>query len=242
MKPVVRWPIFFALALFLLTASLALASTNAPVAYKPGPHFQAGTTPTATLTVTDTLTTTSASTVTLNVADLLTATAQPTSTQIPTHVIAPPGDNPDAAQPPSGAWIYINPGQSQWYKLYDAGVQLVVWIDANGQQGLSMALYAPDQKDLYGKPIGRGSYNKFLPSHDLYWTGYTPASGAGGTWYAVVTNGANTPISYNLGYKRDYNSVRARCSICHGFDIPWGDCVDNGTPWCEQLQQQYNQN
>jgi hypothetical protein len=241
MKQVVRWPIFLALALFLLTASLALAATSTPPASKPGPHLQSGSTPTATLTVTDTLTTTLASTSTLVASSPLTVTVQPTATQALSHVVLPPANNPDNAQPPTGGWVYINPGTSQWYKLYDAGVQIIVWVDANGQQGLAMALYAPDQKDLYGKPVGRGSYNKFEPSHDLYWQGYTPASGVGGTWYAVVTNGSNSPISYNLGYKRDYNSVRARCSVCHGFDIPWDECVDNGTPWCEDLQNQYNQ-
>jgi len=234
MQQVVRLPIFIAFTLVLLTASLALASTNVPVVYKPGPHLQSGGTPTATLTVTDTLTTTLAS-------SPLTVTVQPTATQAPTHVIAPPANNPDNALGPTGGWVYINPGASQWYKLYDAGVQLVVWVDANGQQGLSLALYAPDQKDLYGKPIGRGAYNKFQPSHDLYWQGYTPASGAGAIWYAVVTNGANAPMSYNLGYKRDYSSVRARCSVCHGFEIPWDECVDNGNTWCEDLQGQYNQ-
>ena len=234
MKQVVRLPIFMALALFLLTASLALAATSAPTASKPGPHLQSVSTPTATLTVTDTLTTTLAS-------SPLTTTLQPTITLAPAHVVSPPANNPDNAQAPTGGWVYINPGASQWYKLYDAGVQLLVWVDGNGQQGLALALYAPDQKDLYGKPIGRGSYNKFLPAHDLYWQGYTPASGAGGTWYAVVTNGSNSPISYNLGYKRDYNSVRARCSVCHGFDIPWDECVDNGNTWCEDLQDEYDQ-
>lgn len=236
MKALVRLPLLIAALLFLLTASLALAATNAPLAHPPGPHLQSNDTPTATVTATDPLTATVTATVTPTATTALTPTAQ-----APTHTIPPPGDNPNAAQPPSGAWLYINPGQSQWYKLYDAGVQLVIWIDANGQQGLSMAIYAPDQKDLYGKPTGRGAYNKFLPSHDLYWQGYTPASGAGGMWYAVVTNGSATPISYNLGYKRDYNSVRAQCSLCHGFDIPWDDCVDNGNNWCEDLKKEYGQ-
>jgi hypothetical protein len=150
-----------------------------------------------------------------------------------------PGANPNTAQAPTTAWQFIGPNESHWYKMSDAGLELVIWLDAHGQAGLSLAIYAPEQTDLYGKPIGRGSFNKFQPTHDLYWTGYTRARG---TWYAVVTNGTQSPISYNLNYKRVVNSVAGRCSACHGFEIEWDRCVSHGNNWCEDLKKEYDGN
>jgi hypothetical protein len=245
MKQAVRWPIFFALALFLLTVSLALASTSAPATSKPVARPQAANTPTGTLTTANNVTTTLQATVTPQASSTLTVTVESTVTPLPASTVTPtvtfllPALNPNDARIPSGRTEFIGPGVSHWYKMSDAGMELKVWVDANGQQGLSLALYAPDQTDLYGKPIGRGAYNKFEPSHDLFWNGYTSASGAGGTWYAIVTNGANIPIGYTLGYKRIINSVKARCSECHGFSIEWDRCEDHGSSWCEDLYEEY---
>ena len=223
-KGMVRWSILFALALMLMTASLALAtpstrqSADTPTAAPEAPGTP-GSSPTTTPGATGTLQ----------------PEASPTATREPTS-IPQPGSNPDAAVEPRGTWLFIAPNASQWYKMNDAGLQLDIWLDANGQTGLSLAIYAPDQKDLYGKPIGRGSFNKFELGHDLFWTGYTTARG---TWYAVVTNGAPQPISYRLDYKRVINSVAGRCSECHGFEIEWDRCVDGGSDWCEELQEEY---
>lgn len=149
------------------------------------------------------------------------------------------GTQPDNAVAPTGSWITINPNESHWFKMSDAGMQLQVWIDANGQgrDGLSMSIFAPDHLDFYGKPVGRGSYNPSIPSHDLFWTGSTLATGV---WYAQVTDRASIPISYSMNYKRVISSVAARCSACHGYSIEWDRCTDNGSPWCENLLQEYD--
>lgn len=149
------------------------------------------------------------------------------------------GTNPDNAVEPLGAWVNLAPSETHWYKMNDAGMLLQVWVDANGQgrSGMAMAIFAPDQKDYYGKPVGRGSFNPSMPSHDLFWTGRTNAIGI---WYAEVSNTSQTPITYTLDYKRVISSVSERCSLCHGFNIEWDRCTDNGTPFCENLQQQYD--
>jgi hypothetical protein len=149
------------------------------------------------------------------------------------------GTQPENAPDPTGAWTTIHPNETHWFKMNDAGMQLQVWIDANGQgrDGLSMAIFAPDHLDFYGTPVGRGSYNPSMPGHDLFWTGRTNAIGV---WYAQVTDRTPAPISYSLDYKRVVASVSERCSACHGFTIEWDRCTDAGTPWCETLKQQYD--
>ena len=156
---------------------------------------------------------------------------------VATPTKAPPGNNPAAAQEPTGNWLFIGPNATHWYKIKDAGLQLTIWLDANGQGGLSLAVYAPDQQDLYGKPTGRGTFNKFEP-HDLFWTGRTRARG---TWYAVVTNSNGHAVSYNLNYARSRHTTADRCSACHGNDIEWERCESApGSSWCEDLQEEYN--
>lgn len=165
---------------------------------------------------------------------------KPTPDPVVVHVAAVTtpgfGTSPDNAVEPTGAWQLIGPNQTHWYKMDDAGMELNIWIDANGQgrNGLAMAIFAPEQKDLYGKPIGRGSFNPSIPSHDLYWDGFTIASGI---WYAQVSNRTNTPISYNMNYQKVINSTAAGCSLCHGYNISdWGRCQDKGGNFCAGLK------
>ncbi|MDE3090686.1 MAG: hypothetical protein KGJ80_15025 [Chloroflexota bacterium] len=149
----------------------------------------------------------------------------------------PGGINLENAITPNGRWQHINPGSSLWYKMNDARLQLEIWIDTNGQSGLSLEIYAPDQHDSYGKPIGRGSFSKFQP-HDLFWTGRSAATGV---WYAVVTNASPAPISYSLNYKRARHKASDRCSECHGDNIEWDRCQDGAnSTFCEDLQNEYN--
>lgn len=164
---------------------------------------------------------------------------QPVVSQVAAVNMPKFGTSPDSAVEPLGSWQTIAPNETHWYKMNDAGMLLQVWVDANGQarDGMAMAIYAPDQKDLYGKPVGRGSFNASMPSHDLFWTGRTNAVGV---WYAEVSNRSQAPISYTLDYKRVIASVSGQCSVCHGFNIEWDRCHDNGTPFCENLQQQYD--
>ncbi len=164
-------------------------------------------------------------------------TVQPTTVAV--AVVKPkPGINPETAVEPNGTWEFISPNATHWYRMNDAGLELRIWLDANGQRGLSLAIYGPDQRDLYGKPVGRGAFNKFEPSHDLYWTGFTTARG---TWYALVTNNGQATIPYSLNYRRVINSVAGRCSACHGFEIEWDRCVSHGNDFCGDLQKEYTQ-
>ena len=166
-------------------------------------------------------------------------TPAPVVLAIAAHTVPSFGTNPDNAAEPTGAWVSIAPYETHWFKVNDAGMELRIWIDANGQgrADLAMAIFAPEQKDLYGKPIGRGSFNPSLPTHDLFWEGATRANGV---WHVQVNNRTNVPMTYRIDYKRVINSVRAGCSLCHGATIDdWSRCQDNGTNWCEQLQDSY---
>ena len=143
------------------------------------------------------------------------------------------GENPSLAMTPAGDWQYIPARSFVWYKISDGGLQLTLWIDANGMQGLAMDIYAPDQTD-WSKPIGRGSFNKFEP-HDLFWTGRTRARG---DWYAMVRNTNNFAIPYSLNYSRSKHSVADRCSSCHGQEIEWDRCFSAGS-FCEDLKNEF---
>jgi hypothetical protein len=151
-------------------------------------------------------------------------------------VILPTGVTPEQAKEPSGEWQYLASNTSVWYKIADGGLQLTIWVDANGMGGLALAIYAPGQQDLYGTPIGRGSFNRFEP-HDLFWTGRTRAYG---TWYAVVTNHNSSAVPFSLNYARSKHSVADRCSSCHGQDIEWERCVSApGSSFCEDLRDEF---
>ncbi len=147
------------------------------------------------------------------------------------------GKDPNDAIEPDGAWRYI-PGNSMlWYKMTDSRLTLEVWVDANGQSGLELAIFAPEQKDLWGgKPVGRGSFNKFRPEHDLFWTGYTRAFG---TWYATLTNRNASPISYSINYQRVAKYTKDFCAVCHGYEIVFDDCEDRGGNFCGGLEESY---
>lgn len=146
-------------------------------------------------------------------------------------------NNPDTAVEPNGSWLYIDPQATHWYKVTDNRVQLVAWIDANQQPGLVMDIYAPEQHDLYGKPIGKGTPNK-IESHDLFWSGKTIAFG---TWFIRVTNDSANPIAYSLGYERRATRKADFCAVCHGYGIEFDGCEDKGgSGWCGSLENEYN--
>lgn len=115
------------------------------------------------------------------------------------------GDSPLSGRLPRGEWELINPGQGVWYKLPGVGPRLDVWVDANGQQGLGLAVYKPDTQDFGGKPIGVGAFNKAV-GKDLFWTGQ---SGGGGTWYAYLSNGGPISVLYRLSYNPENPAVLA---------------------------------
>lgn len=158
-------------------------------------------------------------------------TGLPTATPVP--VPTPLGDSAATAREVTGEWEHIGPNTSVWYRLHDARLQLSVWLYTNGQSGVSLAIYAPDQ-DL-SKPVGRGSYNKFQPS-DLFWTG---RSRAFGTWYAVITNSNPFAVAYRLEYTRSIRSTADRCSTCHGWEIEWERCEPPDSAHCTNLREEY---
>lgn len=240
-------------ALLLFTFSLTLAATNAPDANVSASLFQTTATvqpmslptPTATLTATSTITATSPVTTT----DTLTNTGNvsstviltTTSTAMPAHAAhpvaasLPPGKNPETAIEPTGQWLFIEAGATHWYKVADNRLKLEIGVSANGQEGLGLAVFAPEQTDLYGKPIGRGAYSKFFPMYDLFWSGRTVAFG---TWFATVTNYKPFPISYSISYERKSARPADECAKCHGYIIHWEDCVSEDG-FCDNLQENY---
>jgi hypothetical protein len=216
----------------------------------PTPTATATLTATATPTVTDTLTVTP------------TATPSPTWTATPT----PRGDDPTTARIPMwvrpeycieamcpgavnapmlnspGGWDWIAPNSSVWYKMDDGrSLQVQIWVFANGQSGLSLDVFAPEQKDLYGKPIGRGSLNKNYPGADLFYSG---RSAAYGIWFARFTNNNPVPISYSLRYTRTTPSLNNVCDSCHvAYPYDWGSCNNGpGSNMCEKLYDYYQTN
>ena len=150
----------------------------------------------------------------------------------PGAVNAPPLNAP-------GKWVFIKPASSMWYKINDGhGLQVEFWLFDNGQQGLSFDVYAPDQRDLSGKPIGRGSFNKSQANvgADLFYSGRSQAYGI---WYVRVNNNTNVPISYSMKYTLTTPTLSNSCDDCHkliGYD--WSAC--NGTNFCQDLHQLYD--
>lgn len=245
--------ILLSFALLLFTVSLTLAATNAPDAGVPASLFQMTATvqptslptPTVTLTATSTITatspvtTTDTMTSTGNVSSTVilttTSTAIPAHSAHPTAVALPPGKNPETAIEPTGQWLFIPAGATHWYKVADNRLKLEIGVSANGQEGLAMAIFAPEQTDLYGKPIGRGASDKYFPQYDLFWSGRTIAYG---TWYVTVTNYKPFPISYSIVYERRSTRPADPCAVCHGYIIEWDDC-DSVDGFCDNLKDNY---
>lgn len=222
----------FLLALLLLTAPYALGCT--PDEDNPGRCL---------LFVKPSVTTV------VQVAAVAPATSAPPAPAAPAPRPTPNGNGPQTARSPMyvkpeycieamcpgaigapplnapGNWDWVAPNSSLWYGIEDRyGLQIQMWLLANGQQGIALDVYAPDQQDLYGKPIGRGSLNRNFPGVDLFYSGRTQV---GGTWYARVTNNNSIPVSFSLRYSRTTPSLGNNCDNCHkslGYD--WNACPD----------------
>ncbi len=137
----------------------------------------------------------------------------------------------------AGTWKWIGANQSVWYRMHDGGgLQLNVWVAANGQERIAMEIYPPEQRELT-KPIGRGSKDKFQPGYDLFWTGRSNASGI---WLAKISNYNDHAVEYVIKYTRSIPSNSNRCNGCHFGGVPWDACVSDGNNWCNDLQGLYN--
>ncbi len=109
------------------------------------------------------------------------------------------GLGPGDAIDPADKWDTIQPGATVWYKMdRPQNSHLELWLDANGNPGIKMAIYSPDQIADLGtvQPKGRATPNKLDNRHDQWWVGQSPS---GGTWYAIVTNVTNQALAYKVG-------------------------------------------
>jgi len=138
-----------------------------------------------------------------------------------------------------GGWEWIPANSSVWYKMSDAhSLQVQIWVFANGQGGLLLDVYAPDQKDLYGKPVGRGSLNKNYPGADLFYSG---RSAAYGIWYARLTNTNPFPVLYSIRYTQTTPTLGNVCDNCHkAIGYNWDACPDPA--FCQKLHDYYDTN
>lgn len=144
----------------------------------------------------------------------------------------PRGDSPANALEMQDAWRTLDPGASVWYKTDDSSGfrALRIWLDANGRGGLSLAIFSPDQMEgVYSiaKPIGRGTFNKLDPSHDLLWSS---DYARWGVWYALVTNSNVVPASYKVGYTQTGKDAKTCVSYWEwiGKDyVYWTNCNPN---------------
>jgi hypothetical protein len=151
----------------------------------------------------------------------------------------PGAANPDVAGEPTGNWEWIAPYATVWYKVSDTRMALDVWVDANRQGGLALAVFAPEQTEWWNStPVGRGSFNASQPEHDLFWTGHTRAYGS---WNIRLTNHNDFPVSYSLNYFRKAISQANYCASCHGYDIDeWDRCENRGNDnFCGNLEGNY---
>lgn len=211
---------------------------------------------TATLTVTETPSFGATFFVTPTLTITPTNTPKPTATAIPT----PRGDSPETARVPMwvkpeycieamcpgqlnapllnspGNWEWIPANSTVWYKMDDGkGLQMQVWVFANGQTGLTLDIFAPNQQDLWNaKPIGTATQNKNYPGDDLFYSGRSAASGI---WYGRLTNHNPYPVYYTIRYTRTTPTLANVCVSCHasiGYD--WDGCVNGSDPnFCGKL-------
>lgn len=139
------------------------------------------------------------------------------------------------------SWTWIDANSSTWYKVNDGhGFQVKFWLFANGQQGLSFEVFAPEQQNLWeAKPIGRGSFNKSQANigADLFYSGRSQASGI---WHIRVINGNSVPVSYSVRFTRTLPTMSNVCDSCHKLiGTDWGSCQGD---MCSQLHQYYDTN
>ncbi len=174
----------------------------------------------------------------------------------PTVVPTPRGDTPQTARAPMwvkpeycieamcpgavnqpllnspGNWDWVPGNSTIWYWMDDGhSLQVQVWVFANGQNGLALDMFAPEQKDLYNsRPVGRGALNKNYPGSDLFYSG---RSSAYGIWYARLTNNNAYPVNYSIRYTRTTPSLGNSCDNCHkAIGYEW-NCTDPA--FCSKL-------
>lgn len=153
------------------------------------------------------------------------------------HAPAPviPGSaDPYNAPAPSGQPVYIAPMTSVWYGVSDRGRRLTMWMDANKQTGLDMAIYGPDQQDVWSaRPVGKAAPDE---GHDFFWTGRSRFKGV---WRVRITNANDFSVPYTLTATAVSDKNGDLCRDCHGvIEDEWDRCEHEGS-FCEDLKDQY---
>jgi hypothetical protein len=142
--------------------------------------------------------------------------------------------DPYNAPAPSATEVYIKPLSSVWYSADDRGRRLSIWMNANHQSGLEVAIYAPDQTDVWNtRPIGVGAPGQ---GFDFFWTGRSRMKG---TYRIRITNTNDFSVPYTLGAQAVSDKNGDLCKDCHGnIEDEWDRCEHDGS-FCEDLKDQY---
>jgi hypothetical protein len=153
------------------------------------------------------------------------------------HVPEPavPGSaDPYNAPAPQGAWVYIGPQSTVWYNVGDRGRRLNLALNDNQQAGMVMAVYGPDQTDVWeSKPTGQGTPEM---GFDSFWTGRARAHGI---WRVRITNLNDFSVQYSLTATNVADKGGDLCRDCHGnIEDEWDRCDHDGS-FCNDLIDDY---
>ncbi|MBI4673544.1 MAG: hypothetical protein HY741_17970 [Chloroflexi bacterium] len=148
--------------------------------------------------------------------------------------VLPGSPDPYNAPTPSGAEVYIQPHTAVWYSVEDRGRRLSIWMNANHQSGLELAIFGPDQQDVWSsRPTGKAAPGQ---GFDFFWTGRSRFKG---TWRLRVTNTNDFSVPYTLGTQTISDKNGDLCRDCHGvIEDEWERCEHDGS-FCEDLKDQY---
>ena len=133
---------------------------------------------------------------------------------------------------PSGAQVHIGPHKTVWYKASDRKRRLNIWMQADRNLGLVMAVYGPDIQDVWhAKPTGIGAPDNGFP---YFWTGRAKFKG---DWLIRITNPNDFSVPYTLASASVSDKDGDLCRDCHGGieDDQFDKCEHEGS-FCEDLR------
>ncbi len=155
----------------------------------------------------------------------------------PLHV--PEAPKPGSADPfnapaPSGAWFHLGPHESVWYNVSDRGRRLNIWMDADPNSGLVLAIYGPDVADVWnGRPTGQAAPGG---GRAYFWTGRSRFKGI---WRIRITNPNDYSVPYSLTAANIADKNGDLCRDCHGIiEDEWERCEHDGS-FCEDLKDEF---
>lgn len=162
------------------------------------------------------------------------AAAPPPAPVVVPAPIVPGSRDPYNAPAPSGTEVYIQPHSTIWYSADDRGRRLSIWMNANHQSGLEVAIFAPDQTDVWNtRPTGVAASGQ---GFDFFWTGRSRMKG---TYRIRITNTNDFSVPYTLGAQAVSDKNGDLCKDCHGnIEDEWDRCEHDGS-FCEDLKDQY---